>query len=158
MGVDEDWLQFYLLSSEPIRKLWQMNMFVFGLKDGWLVGVGVQTLEDIAASQAWMLENGFKRARFQEAFEPVDGVVVKREKHDKQTKTGKDMWRFYIREGDGTGAEHLVIAFDPTEFKKGDKVNVSMGSFGKQAKHITDGADWDEEPALQPRDMDDIPF
>lgn len=110
------------------------DMFIFGLYNGWLVGVSVDTIDDIAAESAWMLENGFKQPRFQEAFTPVDAVVVKREMHDKKTKTGRDMWRFYCNEGDGSGKEHMVIAFDEEAFKRGDKVIITMGSYGKEAK------------------------
>lgn len=134
------------------------DMFVFGLYNGWLVGVAVDTVEEIANETAWMLDHGFKKPRFQEAFTPVDGVVTRREMHDKKTKTGKDMWRFFIGEGDGTGTEHMVIAFDPTAFKRGDEVTVSMGQYGKEAKR-RGGDDWDDGTAgYAPATTDDIPF
>lgn len=136
------------------------DMFIFGLYNGWLVGVSVDTIEDIAAETAWMLENGFKQPRFSEAFTPVEAVVTKREKHDKQTRTGKDMWRFYCAEGDGTGKEHMVVAFDPAAFKKGDKVIVSMGSYGKEAKRAGEDG-WETDSPDQggaPRNLEDIPF
>lgn len=157
MGVPEEWLHKHLVHPKPRRKIYMAEYMIFGLHDGWLIGIPFSSLEEVYQEIEWMEGRGFKKPRFQETFTPVDCVVVKREKHDKQTKTGKDMWRFYCREGDGTGTEHLVIAFDPTEFKKGDKVTVSMGSFGKQAKHKTDGADWDEDVKTTP-DLDDIPF
>lgn len=128
------------------------------LLNGYLVSVPVKDLSDIDSIGQELIEIGYKKPRFQETFNPVEGIVVKREKHDKQTKTGKDMWRFYIKEGDGTGAEHMIIAFDPTEFKKGDKVLVSMGQYGKQAKHVTDGEDWEDSDTPVQRSMDDIPF
>lgn len=160
MGVDPNWLDKHHLNPNPKRQTWMADYFYAMLKDGVLVMLPAKDIHNLKAEVEQLKELGYKLPRFSEQFEPVDGIVVRRELHDKKTKTGKAMYRFFVKEGDGTGAEHMVIAFDPTEFKRGDRVTVSMGAYGKQAKYITNGEDWDDDntESSAPVNMDDIPF
>lgn len=160
MGVDPNWLDKHHLNPNPKRKIWMADYFYAMLKDGILVMLPAKDIHNIKAEVEQLKEMGYKLPRFSEQFNPVNGIVVRRELHDKKTKTGKEMYRFFVREGDGTGVEHMVIAFDPSEFKKGDRVTVSMGAYGKQAKHITDGEEWDDDDNDQPiqHNLEDIPF
>jgi hypothetical protein len=158
MGISDDWLHSHLVHHKPKRKIYVADYAILMLKDGYLVSIPVKSLQDIETVGKELEEAGFKKPRFPEAFTPVNATIYKMELHDKQTKTGKPMYRFYAKE-DITGTEHMVIAFDETAFVKHDRVVISMGNYGKQAKRIgATGWDDDGEEPLQPRANDDIPF
>jgi len=143
MGISDDWLHSHYLHKKPRRKIYVADYAILMLKDGYLVSIPVKSLQDVEFVGKELEDAGFKKPRFSEAFTPVNATIFKMELHDKQTKTGKPMYRFYAKE-DITGTDHMIIAFDETAFVKHDRVVVSMGNYGKQAKRIG-AAGWDDE-------------
>lgn len=136
------------------------DYFYAMLKDGVLVMLPAKDIHNIKAEVEQLKEMGYKLPRFSEQFTPVKGHVVRMELHDKKTKTGKEMYRFYVKEL-GAETEHMVIAFEKTAFPKGALVIVSMGNYGKQA--VLANAGWDEEGDDEDKvgnliNDDDIPY
>jgi hypothetical protein len=128
------------------------------LYKGYLVSIPIKGVQELERTAEELKELGFKQPRFAETFSPVNGEVVRMEMHDKKTKTGKDMFRFFVKE-DGNNTEHVIIAFEKNAFKRGERVTVSMGQYGKQAASLEDaGWDSDDDPDDDtPRNLD-LPF